>query len=127
MKLLFGTPALQHDAMMLERFGRPVHVRGQVERYVVWQLGLLLAAAGWIATSVYGGDEPVPVDGILAAMELVFDLDEALVFFTNAKGEYHWVYLVLGNGDGDEVISDWSYAHDDPDGFDALMEQFTRN
>lgn len=64
------------------------------------------------------GLEPTPT--IEEALKLIFDLDDARLFFTNTKDETHeaWVYFVLGN-DGWDVVSDYTCSSD---GFEQAVE-----
>jgi hypothetical protein len=113
-------PTLEHDVMMETQFGVKVSHRGRVERAVVYALGKHLEAAGFLPVAVDDGETRTKVDSIKAAMELVFNLDEAHVFFRKPHGRRHWVYLVLGNGE--DVVSD--YGLSESDGWSAAMDAF---
>jgi hypothetical protein len=114
-------PALNHDAMMAKRFGMRMTANGRLERRLVWNLCEHLKAAGFNPSSVFDGDEHVAVADAKAAMELIFDLDEALLFVKAASGAEHWITLVLGNGT--DIVSDWGVP-EVPDGFDEAMNAF---
>lgn len=107
-------PAMKHEAKFL---------RGRVERAVVFNLLLHLAANGWTVRDVDGGDEEQLASCITDAMEYIFDLDDCWVRFESDAGDTQSVRLVMGN-DGPDVVSDWNYKNDDPNGFDACMNAF---
>ena len=116
-----NAPALALDKILYKDGKIPPHVVR--ERRIVWNLIQHLAAAGHQVVEVFDGEEyartPTPKD----AMEVIFNLDEARVFFMKSRNPgKHGVYLVLGNDL--DVVSDWSYSTNDPDGFDAAMEKF---
>jgi hypothetical protein len=118
-----GIPELDHDKMMAARFGTKLSVQGRLERRIVWNLLKHLEANGWHTTYVWDGEQCVAAPTAKAVMELVFNLDEAQVRFSKGHpGEWHGVYLVLGNGV--DIVCDWNYSVGDRDGFDAAMEAF---
>lgn len=98
-----------------------LRVEAKVERRIVWNLLVKLAAAGFNATAVDDGGERVKCRDPLAAMEAVFAVDEAVLFVKRRGSSEHGVKLVLGNGE--DVISDWAYSGD-ADGFNAFMDAF---
>jgi hypothetical protein len=77
--------------------------------------------AGWKVQGVHDGDGFDKAADMKAAMELIFNLDLARLYFEKG-GEDHGVLLVLGNDM--DIISDWSYAENDADGFNAAMDAF---
>lgn len=115
-------PELDHDAMMLQRFGHKVSPNGRLERRIVANLFAHMLAAGWRPYAVDDGEEVTKVADAKAAMELIFDLDEVRVVFANAEGAKHTVLLVLGNGI--DIITDWGFSEGDADGFNAAMDAF---
>lgn len=115
-------PALDHDAMMSQRFGSKVSANGHLERAIVWNLCAHLAAAGFVPFDVNDGEEITKATDARAVMELVFNLDEAWIRFHKPGFPVHYVFLVMGNGDC--IVSDWSFGTDDPDGFGAAMDAF---
>lgn len=120
--LTFEVPALDHDAMMLARFGHTVGPIGLIERRVVAALCAHLAKHDWKPCEVNDGDDRTTVKDAKGAMELIFNLDDAWLTF--AKGKHrHWVRLVMGNS-GWDVINDWSFSQGDADGFNKAMEAF---
>lgn len=131
-KTILQAPELKHDAMMANRFGTKISANGRLERRIAWNLLKHLEAAGWTAGWLDDGDEVnglgEEADPALAAMELLFNLDEARIEFfkgQRVKGEsrsHHAVLLVLGNDI--DIITDWSFSKDDGDGFNAAMEAF---
>lgn len=114
-------PRLEHDAMMKRQFNSQVSTNGYIERAIVWNLCAHLQANGWHVSDINDGDDITQVDNAQHAMELIFNLDEAWLFFRKGRDD-HAVYLVLGNGE--DIISDWNYATNDPDRFNAAMEAF---
>lgn len=119
-------PVLDIDVECERRFGWGVQAQGKLERRIVWNMFAYLLARGWAPVSVWDGEERHPVADAKAAMELVFDLDEATVCFmhkpTDSNETTHSVVLVLGNGV--DVISDYGYSDGDADGFRAAMHAF---
>lgn len=126
-------PALDHDDMMRKRFGTVVRPSGRLERRIVANLIAHVLKAGFKLHSVNDGDEITPVRTMKAAMELIFNLDEASLRFYKGgrKGRtqdalqadaWHGVLLVLGNGC--DIVSDWNYTEGDADGFCAAMDAF---
>lgn len=143
----FTVPALDID----KRLGHP-HARGRCERRIVAALIQHLDARGFVVSSVFDGEEVHVVDdakataalGTLigrtqAAMEWVFNLDEASLRFRHRSIDReadektrdgprgwtdaeHGVLVVLGNGE--DCIADWNYTEGDPDGFDKAMDAF---
>lgn len=96
-------PDLDHDAMMLSRFGSGVSANGRFERRIVWNLLEYLKDAGILPVSVWDGGEHVTATDSQAVMELVFNLDNCTISFGNGS---EGVVLVLGNGI--DIISDWT-------------------
>jgi hypothetical protein len=90
---------------------------------------------GFKLTRVYDGEQHHRSTDAKDAMEVVFNLDQAWLYFApieatnlptvNAPRDprEHYVMLVLGNGE--DVISDWSYSERDEDGFNKSMDEFT--
>lgn len=126
-------PALDCDALMLNKYGRGVSPQGKLERRIVAALIAHVLSAGFKLHSVNDGDEITPVSTAKEAMELIFNLDEASLRFYKGgrKGEtqdalsaddWHGVLLVLGNGI--DIVSDWNYSTGDADGFNATMDSF---
>jgi hypothetical protein len=123
-------PALDHDALMLERYDVKVGSRGRGERRVFAALVQHLEANGFELHSVFDGDDETLVSDKKEAMELVFNLDEASVRFwvpalrlSKERAKWHGVLIVLGNSP-EEIVSDWNYFADDRDGFNAAMDAF---
>lgn len=136
-------PALEHDALMLARYGMGVAGTGKLERRIVYNLMRHVEANGFRMYAIYDGEETTKVVGagglledkdaqsearIKAAMELVFNLDEVSLRFRAKAGSgqianrEHGVLVVLGNGE--DCIADWNYSEGDADGFNAIMEEF---
>lgn len=66
-----------------------------------------LALFGWRAESVYDGEEMVNTPTTSDVLDVVFDLDEASVVFSNGAHRRATVVFVLGNSP-DEVICDYT-------------------
>lgn len=120
-------PALDHDAMMLERFGHEVPVHGKLERRIVFNLLTHLEAHGFYVRATWDGESREKVSTPKEAMEFIFNLDEVSVRVAKGKdrvkGEnWHGILLIMGNGI--DIVSDWNYTDGDPDGFNAVMEGF---
>ena len=125
-------PALDHDAMMLEKYGQGVSPEGKLERRIVWNLCAHLVLAGFVPFRTFDGDCFEYVGGAKEAMEFIFNLDEVSLRFIpvsccqltkkNKERREHGVLLVLGNGV--DIVSDWNYTEGDPDGFSAAMDKF---
>jgi hypothetical protein len=121
MQVVYEVPKLDHDAMMARKYGQKLEGRNILERRIAWNLFLHLAEAGFTASQLDDSDEVVSVSGAKEAMELLFNLDQADIYFKKGDDE-HVVRLILGNGI--DMISDWTFAGDDHDGFNAAMEAF---
>lgn len=124
---LTNPPALDHDAMMVREFGpsNKLDQRQRNERSIVWNLCRHLRKQGFEVKAVYDGEGYTKVSDVLAAMELIFNLDEASLRVEKPGFSEHGILLILGNGnDGLDMIADYSYTNGDPDGFNAAMEAF---
>ena len=116
-------PVLDIDLIAANSYGRQVIPRGRLERRIVANLIEHLIQYGFHVHSVFDGDEEIRVNGTKAAMELIFNLDEAsLRFYQGGRANWHGVLLVLGNGV--DIVSDWNYFADDHDGFNKAMDAF---
>lgn len=115
-------PALNHDAMMLQRFGTQVGPNGKLERRIVANLIRHLLDAGFKVEAVWDGEVNTPCGSMKTAMEVIFNLDQAHLYIYKPKHKAHWIFLVLGNGV--DIVSDWSYTEGDKDGFNVVMEKF---
>ena len=95
-----AVPTLDVDSAAISRGWRPTaeHI---VERQIVWALiHTMTEAHPGRSIVVYDGEENVSCGDPQAAMEVIFNLDEAGLRLGRA-----WVFLVLGNGV--DVISDY--------------------
>lgn len=119
---IWEPPALDHDALMKRKFGHDVKPHGRLERRIVANLIARLAANQFQLLYVDDGEEYSVVGDAKSAMELIFNLDEAKLGVGKPGTPAHWIYLVLGNGI--DIISDYSYTRNDPDGFKAVMDEF---
>jgi len=116
-----NAPALELDKALYAARPMPPHVRR--ERRIVWNLIKHLATYDWRVCCVDDGEELAvfPTGQAKAALEIIFNLDDCWVYFTNGT-QRHAVRLVLGNDI--DIISDWRYETNDRSGFNALMEKF---
>jgi hypothetical protein len=120
--IVLDPPTLDHDLMMHERFGCDSHLRmiGKTERRVVWNLFAHLAEHDWEPYRLDDGEEITRVRSAKEVMELLFNLDDAIVVVRNESGDKHWIRFVLGNGV--DVICDHSLSEDDD--FGKVMDGF---
>lgn len=94
----------------------------RVEHAIVRRLIAELAIDEWIVDGVDdGGDKPVLIDAAsdieTQALEAVFAVADSRLYFK--KGQFtHWVRLIVGNGE--DIISDWSFSS--RDGFGQCMD-----
>ncbi len=95
----------------------------RIERRIVWNLIAYLERGGFRVVEVDdGGDENVSCADAKTAYDAIFAVDDATLFV--AKGELGLHGIVLVGGNGEDVISDWSFFADDHDGFNAIMGAF---
>lgn len=121
--VIYEVPALDHDAMMLKKYGQKVSPNGKLERRIAWNLLTHLEAGGWTVFELDDSDEVAQITDSKQAMELIFNLDQADISVGNAdRSCTHMIRLILGNGV--DMISDYTYGEGDIDGFDALMSDF---
>lgn len=97
-------------------------VTNVIERRIVAALLVHLSGAGWEPVLVLDGGDGERVSTHAEAIEAVFAVDVSHVVLRNADGRKHSVMLVCGNDE--DIISDWSYATGDGDGFNAAMDGF---
>lgn len=128
----YVVPPLDHDEMMRYRYHQHIDPRMRLERRVVAALIAFLHEQGYVAESVYiGEDEPIVVqpegDTVAsrtkAIMEEVFSVDDSWIYFRKGTDGVRWVRLVLGNS-GDDVINDYGYSTSD-DAWNNAMDWFT--
>jgi hypothetical protein len=121
--VIYEVPALDHDAMMKRKYGTKVSARGKLERRIAWNLLKHLEAAGFKVTSLDDSDNLTNLTGDpKEVMELLFDLDEADIYVKKGRHHEHAIRLIFGNGI--DMISDYTFAEGDADGFEALMNAF---
>lgn len=118
-------PALDVDKRMAELGSPQTSVHARLERRVVANLINFLGENGWTPCEIGNFDHPedYPITDMKSAMEMIFNLDEAYIYFKNDAGRKHYVFFVRGNSP-EELISDWSYARNEDDSFNAVMEAF---
>ena len=93
----------------------------RIEEQIIRQLVAHLGLDGWRLDNhtADGEEEPcTTVDGILQTLE---DCPDVWFYFKKGDAK-HGVRLIDGNSE--DVISDWGYASDDADGFNACMDKF---
>jgi hypothetical protein len=96
--------------------------RIKLERAIVRALIRQLKKAGWKPLFVDdGGETPVPATTEKAAMDAVFAVDDSRLYFSNGNIR-HSVLLIGGNGE--DIVSDWSFQRGDSDGFNKAMDAF---
>lgn len=111
---LENAPALEIDKILYTREPIPVHVVR--ERRIVWNLLKHLEDNGITPTCVYDGEEIIPARSKKAVMEILFNRDEACVYFTQNSASNAWVFFVLGNDI--DVVSDYTI------GLDPIISKF---
>jgi hypothetical protein len=114
----FEVPALDIDAVL----GYPATPQNKLERRVAWNLIHHLEANGFQVSHVDDRDDVTKVATAKQAMELIFNLDEAILLVRKPGGREYRVLLIPGNGV--DLISDWNYTSGDPDRFNATMDAF---
>jgi hypothetical protein len=100
-----------------------MNLNNKIERAIITALIPFMQGAGFKLVCVFDGEELVKVKTAEEAIDAAFAVDESRIMFKANDGETHGVLLILGNGE--DVISDWSYSEGDPDGFDKHMDSFT--
>jgi hypothetical protein len=125
-RMIENAPSLRLDTALYPDGKVPPHeVR---ERRVVWNLMKHLLFNGhFTVDKVSYCQENVKVSSPKEAMELIFNLEEAYVYFSNTlSNESHWVRLNIGNDL--EIVTDWrarwSRETSNADGFNAAMKKF---
>lgn len=119
-------PELDIDKLMADRYGHEISADGRLERRIAWNLLKHLESHGWKAGALDDGDGMQRIDEndnpAKAAMELLFNLDGAIISLYQSRNVYHNVQIVLGNGV--DIIADYSFAEGDADGFREVMDAF---
>jgi len=110
-------PALEINAALFDT--RPMPGRVRLEQRIVAALYAHLAANGWRPIAVCDGEELTLTPDVKSAMELIFNLDAAVISFRKGVGE-RWISLVMGNGA--YIMSDYSCS--DADGWSAVVDAF---
>jgi len=127
MKCIPVPPALEINKVLYEHREMPLHVR--VEQRIVWNLLLALEKAGFTPHLVDDGEEQTSAGSKKAAMELLFNLDDAYLFLSHESAEKTedgrrlrtaWIRFVFGNEI--DVISDYSATN--WHGFEDVMDKF---
>ena len=118
------TPSLDIDARIAALRGQPLKLsmRETLERRIVFALCAHLQHEGFRLIAVCDGEKREPATTAKDAMELIFDLDEVLLQVQKPGADEHVVLLIPGNGE--DIVSSWSFTDGDPDGFDAAMDAF---
>lgn len=86
---------------------------------VIRRMFAALEAGGWTPYKVFDGEEMEKVTDLDSALEVIDAVEESDVYFRKDR-DHHSVFLIPGNGE--DVICDYSYAIDDADGFNAIMD-----
>lgn len=92
----------------LDRGGAKMAPRTRRERRIVWNLLRALGAEGFVPTYVSAGGEWTDAqDDAVAAMSLIFNLDDCFVWFKRGTDhKAYWIHFVLGNDC--DIVSDYS-------------------
>jgi hypothetical protein len=115
-------PTLNTDSYLADS-GRTLPPHCKVERRIVWNLLHTLERKGFKPVGVDIDEiELTKTATILDAMEAIFSVDDARVVVRKDGYSGHWILLIGGNGE--DIISDWSFTNGDPDGFSAAMDAF---
>lgn len=103
-----------------------VEQRIAIERKIVRHLIRSAKNEGWWLSTIDDGGEPdedIITPNETEAMEAVFAVDEATLYFRkDTTSPAHAVRIILGN-DGNDCICDYTYGIPDSDGFKALMDR----
>lgn len=118
---LIEPPELEIDKQLVDHYG-PLRPEQKLERKIVANLIHFLNEKGFKLTHVNDGEDDVPFSDAKEAMELVYNLDTAVLYFQMDGHGYHHVLIV--NGNGGDCISDYTFGQGDQDGFDAAMEEY---
>ena len=119
-KFLENPPELQINKVLYSNKSMPVHVR--LEQRIVWNLLKALEDKCFRPVAVDDSEEVTRVTSKVAAMELLFNLDDAYLILKHdtETDQKVWVRLVFGNGV--DVISD--FAATNQHGFENVMDKF---
>ena len=121
-------PPLDINAVLYRDRQMPVHVR--VEQRIVWNLLLALEEKGFVPHYVDDGEEKTSTRSKKAAMETLFNLDDAYLFLRH-KSERGWpghtgsvrtVWVRLVFGNELDIISDYNASN--WKGFEDAMDKF---
>jgi hypothetical protein len=95
------------------------------ERRVLAALLTYLAENGIVPAFIDDGEDRVKVDSIAEVMELVFNLDDCVLYVKpiNSKARYG-IRLIQGNSWW-ELVADNALPVEDPKDFAGLMDKFT--
>ena len=118
-KYLPVPPKLKINDVLYRDHDMPVHVR--LEQRIVWNLFLALKAKGFQPDKVFDGDEIIKTPTWKAAIEALFNLDDAHLYLKKGTHQF-WIFFVFGNEI--DVISDYSYHKPDHEGFCKVMDEF---
>ncbi len=114
-------PALDTD----KQLGQP-DARGKLLRRAVWLILTHITRNGFNVVGIDDGEEYNKVATLKDAMELIFNLDEAVLYVKSIKANSkHYVSLTLCNDEPCDILTDWSFATDDGDGFNACMNKIS--
>lgn len=114
---IHATPELDINKTLYSQRPMPPHVRR--EQRIVWNLFKALSALDFEPQKIDNGDEVVQVRSWKAAMEELFNLDDAFLIIKKDEQGY-FIRFVFGNDL--DVISDYSYKENSQ--FTKLMDSF---
>jgi len=95
------------DATILQHHDEAVLKRAHLELQIVRKTIRTLKAQGFNLAIDDSDEEPTEVGNELAALKLIFDLDECYLIVSKAGVNRGWVRFVRGN-DGWDVICDYT-------------------
>ena len=114
------TPSLEIDKQL-----GPLNRYARMYRRVIANLLDHIQKAGFTLIGVNDGEELHTTTTIKSAMEIIFNLDECHIWVSDKPRKHrHYIFVVLGNEDPEDIICDYSFTDGDPDSFEKTMEQF---
>jgi hypothetical protein len=117
---LLNVPALRLEMVLDD--GHILAEQMEGERRIVSNLFQHLAASGWEVAQVWDSETFIDTPTQEAAMEVIFSLEGARVFFKSKELRRHSV--VLAPGLDTNIVCNFSSRPGDPDGFKAAMNKF---
>ncbi len=91
------------------------------EKSIVRKLIEVAARRGWHVKAVYNGAEGIPIGTVDQAIEHVFSVGEASVYFQRVDGRSHRVLLVPGVDQ--DIVTDYSIPAGCEEDIEALHDE----